>query len=478
MNITTILFDLDGTLLPMDQEVFTTGYFKFLAKKLAPYGYEPKSLVDAIWAGTAAMVKNDGSCTNEQAFWKKFAAIYGEEKCQSDQGLFEDFYANEFNAARDICGFNPASVETVHKLKECGYRVALATNPIFPHMATENRIRWAGLVPEDFEIYTTYEASTFCKPNPAYYLEVARTLGVKPEEVAVSSTGRIGVQMPMATIERGIDLAAAALSDKGGPTAAEAIMTTDTVPKSVALQLEIGGKTVTIGAMTKGAGMIDPAMTVPHATMLCYITTDVKADNALLRDMIGANVADSFNRITVDGDMSTNDTTIVMANGLSGIELKAGTPEAALFQEALLTVMQDLARRMVMDGEGATKFVTVKVVHSRSKENAKLCAEAVANSLLCKTAWFGGDPNWGRVVAALGYSGATFDPDKTDIYYDGMPVVRQGGDAGTPESALCGIVKQREFTVLVDQNEGDAEYWVWTSDISYEYVKINADYHT
>ena len=307
---------------------------------------------------------------------------------------------------------------------------------------------------------------------------VAVRLGVKPEEVAVSSTGRIGVQMPMATIERGIDLAAAALSDKVGPTAAEAIMTTDTVPKSVALQLEIGGKTVTIGAMTKGAGMIDPAMTVPHATMLCYITTDVKADNALLRDMIGANVADSFNRITVDGDMSTNDTTIVMANGLSGIELKAGTPEAALFQEALLTVMQDLARRMVMDGEGATKFVTVKVVHSRSKENAKLCAEAVANSLLCKTAWFGGDPNWGRVVAALGYSGATFDPDKTDIYYDGMPVVRQGGDAGTPESALCGIVKQREFTVLVDQNEGDAEYWVWTSDISYEYVKINADYHT
>lgn len=145
MNITTILFDLDGTLLPMDQEAFTTGYFKLLAKKLAPYGYEPKSLVDAIWAGTAAMVKNDGSCTNEQAFWKKFAAIYGEEKCQSDQGLFEDFYANEFNAARDICGFNPASVETVHKLKECGYRVALATNPIFPHMATENRIRWAAL---------------------------------------------------------------------------------------------------------------------------------------------------------------------------------------------------------------------------------------------------------------------------------------------------------------------------------------------
>lgn len=182
MNITTVLFDLDGTLLPMDQEAFTTGYFKLLAKKLAPCGYEPKSLVDAIWAGTAAMVKNDGSCTNEQAFWKRFAAIYGEEKCRNDQSLFEDFYANEFNAAREVCGFNVASAETVRRLKGRGYRVALATNPIFPHAATENRIRWAGLTPEDFEIYTTYETSTFCKPNPAYYLEVAHTLGVKPEE--------------------------------------------------------------------------------------------------------------------------------------------------------------------------------------------------------------------------------------------------------------------------------------------------------
>ncbi len=307
---------------------------------------------------------------------------------------------------------------------------------------------------------------------------VAKKLGIKPEEVAVSSTGRIGVQMPMPTIEKGIELASKALSSQGGQSAAEAIMTTDTVAKSVALQLEIGGKTVTIGAMTKGSGMIDPKMTVPHATMLCYITTDVKADNALLQEIIGANVADSFNRITVDGDMSTNDTVIIMANGHSGLELKPGSPETQLFKKALLEVMQNLAHRMVMDGEGATKFVTVRVIHSRSPRDAQLCAEAVANSLLCKTAWFGGDPNWGRVVAALGYSGATFDPDKTDIYYGDTPVVHQGGDAGTPESALCDIVKQREFTVLVDQNEGDAEYWVWTSDISYEYVKINADYHT
>ena len=182
MHLTTVLFDLDGTLLPMDQEAFTTGYFKLLAKKLAPHGYEPKSLVDAIWAGTAAMVKNDGSCTNEQAFWKKFSAIYGAEKALADQPLFEDFYANEFSAARETCGFNAAAAETVRRLKVRGLCVALATNPIFPRIATEQRIRWAGLAPEDFVLYTTYENSTFCKPNPDYYREVARTLGVQPEE--------------------------------------------------------------------------------------------------------------------------------------------------------------------------------------------------------------------------------------------------------------------------------------------------------
>ena len=303
-------------------------------------------------------------------------------------------------------------------------------------------------------------------------------LGITPDEVVVSSTGRIGVQMPMDIIAHGIDLGTAALSADGGEKAVQAIMTTDTVPKAAAVRLEIQGKTVTIGAMTKGAGMIDPGMKVPHATMLCYITTDIKADNALLSEMIGNNVGLSFNRITVDGDMSTNDTTIIMANGRSGVELKAGTPEAAAFQEALLAVMQNLARRMVLDGEGATKFVTVKIENARSEADGKVLAEAVANSLLCKTAWFGGDPNWGRVVAALGYSGAEFDPSKTDIWYDDQPVVRNGGDAGTPESSLLGIMKQREFTIRINMNEGDAEYWVWTCDVSYEYVKINADYHT
>lgn len=181
MKLTTILFDLDGTLLPMDNDAFTKGYFKLLAAKLSPHGYEPKQLVDAIWAGTAAMVKNDGTRSNEEAFWKKFADIYG-EKMLADKPLFDEFYEKEFQAAKGFCGFNPNAAIAVHTAKEMGMRVALAANPIFPAVATERRIRWAGLEPEGFELYTTYESIGFCKPNPDYYLEIAARLGVEPEQ--------------------------------------------------------------------------------------------------------------------------------------------------------------------------------------------------------------------------------------------------------------------------------------------------------
>ena len=306
----------------------------------------------------------------------------------------------------------------------------------------------------------------------------AERLGISPDEVAVGSTGRIGVQMPMDTIEKGLDLAVAALSRDGGNNAAQAIMTTDTVPKAVAVEFELDGKTVTIGAMTKGAGMIDPKLVGLHATMLCFITTDVKAENSTLQAMLETNAEDSFNRITVDGDMSTNDTVLILANGKSGVEIVPGSENEKIFKAALLEVMQTLARKMVTDGEGTTKVVTIEVVNAKSVKDAKLAAEAVANSLLCKTAWFGNDPNWGRVVAALGYSGAEFDPDLCDIYYDGVPVVTDGGDAGTAESDLADIVKKDSFTIRCDFKEGGSDYWVWSSDISYEYVKINADYHT
>ncbi len=306
----------------------------------------------------------------------------------------------------------------------------------------------------------------------------AKALDLPAGQIAVASTGRIGVQMDMSLIEKGVSLAVPALAADGGQSAAEAIMTTDTVPKAAAVKVNIQGKTVTIGAMSKGAGMIDPKLTVPHATMICVITTDAKVSNSCLLKLLGKNAQDSFNRITVDGDMSTNDTVLLLANGRSGVVIEENSADEEIFAEALLAVMQNLARRMVEDGEGATKFVEIRVVNAATAADAKAAAEAVGNSMLCKSAWFGNDPNWGRVVAALGYSGAKFDPDKCDIYFDDTAVVKNGGDAGTAEEDLLDIVKKREFTIRCDFHDGDAEYWVWASDLSYEYVKINADYHT
>ena len=181
MKIKAILFDLDGTLLPMDMDVFVNGYFQFLAQKMAPHGYEPKSLIKAVWGGVSAMVKNDGSCLNEEAFWNYFCGIYGEE-ARKDIPVFEEFYANEFQKAKQFCGFNPLAAEVVHAVQAKGLRPVLATNPLFPQVATLSRIRWAGLKAEDFELYTTYENIGYCKPNPDYYKEVLRRIGLEPEE--------------------------------------------------------------------------------------------------------------------------------------------------------------------------------------------------------------------------------------------------------------------------------------------------------
>lgn len=181
MDINTILFDLDGTLLPMDQEKFVNVYFKMLAAKLVPYGYEPQQLINAILAGIEAMIKNDGSQLNEDAFWKRFVDIYG-DKVLADKPVFEDFYKNEFQDARLFCGFNPKAAETVRLLKDKGYRVVLATNPLFPSIATESRIRWAGLEPSEFDLYTTYENTSYCKPNLDYYRDILKRIDCRPEE--------------------------------------------------------------------------------------------------------------------------------------------------------------------------------------------------------------------------------------------------------------------------------------------------------
>lgn len=181
MDMTTVLFDLDGTLLPMDMDTFTNGYFAMLTKKLAPHGYDPGKLVDAIWAGTGAMVKNDGSRTNEEAFWEKFAQIFGETSLK-DKPLFEEFYAKEFQRAKEFCGYNEWAAKAVRDIKASGRRVALATNPIFPAVATQSRLRWVGLEQSEFELYTTYENCRYCKPSLNYYRDVMDRLGVKPEE--------------------------------------------------------------------------------------------------------------------------------------------------------------------------------------------------------------------------------------------------------------------------------------------------------
>ena len=306
----------------------------------------------------------------------------------------------------------------------------------------------------------------------------ANALKIEPTDVMVSSTGRIGVQLPMDKVASGIEAAATSLDDTGGVYAAEAIMTTDTCPKSMAIAIEIDGQPVILGGMAKGAGMIDPQMTVPHATMLCYITTDAAIDNELLGQMIGQATDESFNRINIDGDMSTNDSLIIMANGAAGVKVTAKSQAAEIFYGALKELPQGLAKAMVMDGEGVTKFVNIEISNAANEAEAKLAANALANSLLCKTAWFGCDPNWGRLVAALGYSKATFDPDAVVIHYDDKPVVLNGQDAGVPEAELAEVLRQRQFSVKVNLNAGNADYWMWTNDISYEYVKINAEYHT
>ena len=308
---------------------------------------------------------------------------------------------------------------------------------------------------------------------------VAECLGIEGSKVLVSSTGRIGVQLPMDKIEKGIRDGVKLLSHQGGSAAAHAIMTTDTRPKELAVSFVIDGKKITVGGCCKGAGMISPMMvTAPHATMLCYITTDAVCSNEYLAGVITKAVGNSFNKITVDNDMSTNDTVILMATGMSGVAVAESSKGSELFEKAVQMVAEHLARSIVFDGEGVTKFVSVEVTGAANDKDAELAARAIANSPLCKTAWFGCDPNWGRILAAAGYSGATFLPENVNLFFDDMPVVRGGLDAGTPEHELAELMKHREFSVKIDLGEACGSCTIWTGDFTYDYVKINADYHT
>jgi len=298
----------------------------------------------------------------------------------------------------------------------------------------------------------------------------AQALGIKDRQVLVCSTGRIGVPMPMEKVEAGIALIPSHLRADGSEAAAKAIMTSDTRPKSAAVELVIGGETVRIGGIAKGAGMIDPNM----ATMLCFLTTDAAISKELLQKAVSVSVEQSFNRITIDGDMSTNDTVLMLANGLAGNRpLKLGSGDFEKFQAALDHVTRDLAMQIVLDGEGVTKFVEVRVNGAASFSDARRGAEAIAKSTLVKCAWFGCDPNWGRIMDALGYSGIKMREELTDIYYDGACAVKGGVVSTTPMEKLRQVVAAPRFAVTVDLHRGSSEYVVYTTDLSMEYVKLN-----
>ena len=322
-----------------------------------------------------------------------------------------------------------------------------------------------------------------------------RALILPKGSALVGSTGRIGVTMPMDNVRAGIIEAAVELGStiEHAAHAAEAIMTSDTRPKQIAIEFKLGGKTVRIGGMCKGAGMIQPGMSATgkrpaafpaglHATMLCFITTDVAIGAKTLQECLQEATALSFNRITVDGDMSTNDTVLVLANGLAGnrnIEHRTSNAELRMFQDALNYVCLELAKKIVRDGEGVNRVVTVRVNGAKSIGDADAAARAVANSALVKTSWHGGDPNWGRIIDAIGYSPATVVEEKIDIGYSasGSKKILWSLKRGQPTKAtfkkLCAAVAPKEFDLHINLNLGKASAVMYAADLTEEYVDFN-----
>lgn len=303
---------------------------------------------------------------------------------------------------------------------------------------------------------------------------VAGLLGCASAEVLPGSTGVIGIPLPMEKMAEGIDKAIAELSDEGGDMAARAIMTTDTHSKQAGVSLTIGGREVRIGGMAKGSGMIHPDM----ATMIAVITTDAAIAAPLLDTALRQAADVSFNRISVDGDTSVCDKTLLLASGCSGVTIEAGTEEYRLFMEGLTRVCGILARMLAADGEGATKLLTIEIKNAPTAQDARFIAVAIAKSPLCKTAAFGRDANWGRVLTAAGYSGAFFNPDKVDMYIGGLPVCRDGGGLPFDEDEALRILSEKEVTYTLDLKQGAYSDFMWTCDLSYDYVKINGSYRS
>ncbi|MCW2278978.1 bifunctional glutamate N-acetyltransferase/amino-acid acetyltransferase ArgJ [Heliophilum fasciatum] len=303
----------------------------------------------------------------------------------------------------------------------------------------------------------------------------AGALGLQPQEVAVASTGVIGKPMPMGVIEAGIARLAGALAVDGGTVAAEAIMTTDTEPKTGKVEWRIGDQQVTIGGMAKGSGMIHPNM----ATMLGFFTTDVQIAPALLQKALQRAAQVSFNMVSVDGDTSTNDMALILANGAAGAPaIETEGPLYDQFVQALTALAIHLAKAIARDGEGATKLIEVCVRGAKTEASAAQAARAVAASTLFKAAVFGNDANWGRILCAVGYSGADFDPAKVDVYLGHVQTAAQGQALDFSEAEALTVLQKREVRVTVDLHDGDATATAWGCDLTVDYVHINADYRT
>ncbi|HHT9115434.1 MAG TPA: bifunctional glutamate N-acetyltransferase/amino-acid acetyltransferase ArgJ [Candidatus Wunengus californicus] len=304
----------------------------------------------------------------------------------------------------------------------------------------------------------------------------ARCLKISEEEIMVASTGIIGRGLPMGKIAAGIKAAATSLGSTPthGNNVARAIMTTDTKQKDIAVRLKINNKDVIVGGITKGAGMIAPNL----ATMLCFLTTDVSISTLLLNECLRNAVESSFNRITIDGHMSTNDTIAIIANSASGVNITSKGSELQVFQEGLNYVTGYLAKAIVKDGEGATKFIQIDVVGARSRSDAAKIARAIADSPLVKTAINGEDPNWGRIVSAAGYAGVELDESKTNLYINDILIFAKGMPTQCDLNKLGTSMKGNNITIRLELGLGNCSDTVWTCDLSHEYITINAEYHT
>ncbi len=306
-------------------------------------------------------------------------------------------------------------------------------------------------------------------------------LGIDPNLVLTASTGVIGRQLPMETMKKGIETMVPMLNDSlsAGTLAAQAIMTTDTVKKEVAVEFTLDGKKVTMGGMSKGAGMIHPNM----CTMLAFITTDAAIEQKMLQKALSGKVNKSFNMISVDGDTSTNDTCLVLANGLAGnTEITAEGDDFDTFCEALEYVCTWLAKHMAADGEGATALFEAKVIHADTYENAVTLSKSVITSNLVKTAIAGHDANWGRILCALGYSGVQFDPEKVDLFFESaagkLQIIENGVDTGYSEDEATKILSEKEISAIIDMKMGEETATAWGCDLTHEYISINADYRS